>query len=150
MTSEPAWVQQAREMRAKGMPLAHIARELRCSEYKVRTHLIEGERERRLRDERARKLRYQESLAKGEAPTRRVKRSDPPIVIEAKAKPAITLPALSIQAAPIDEVFPLRRVAPKTYCRVEKPGVAVIREIHRNMIRSGKFAGPDICSKLHS
>jgi hypothetical protein len=150
MTSEPAWVEKARALRAKGMPLAHIARELRCSEYKVRTHLIEGERERRLRDEQARKLRYQEAMAKGEAPTRRVKRPEQPIVVEAKTKPAITLPALSIQAAPIDEVFPLRRVAPKTYYRVEPKGVTRIKQIEAEMLRRGKLPSRDVVSEMHS
>jgi hypothetical protein len=136
MTSDTAWVEKAREMRELGAAYQLIARRLGTSEYTVRCALIPGERDRR--NEREAKRRLQE---RGGASTMGAVVREP--------RP-ISVPEISILSAPIDEVKPIRSFAPKTYCRVEHPRVATIREIHRRMIRAGKIASRDIVTEFHS
>lgn len=148
--SEPIWVETARRMHANGSTVADICEALKRKRDTVRYHLnIGGRRDQKLRHDAERKARAK-LVSKGIiAPTLK-----PAPVVAAPEPPrltTITLPAVSIQSARIDEIAPPRRFAPKTHCRIDPPGVIRIKQIEAEMIRRGKLrpAGRDLVSELH-
>lgn len=151
MTSDTAWIENASALFAKGTSVTAICRAVGKSETAVRYHLnINGRADRKRELDVLRKLRHRAAIEEGKNILPRPSSPAAMAAVEPRPKAVITLPKVSILASPIDEVKPAFRFAPKTYCRVEKPGVARYRAKHAEMLRAGKVAGPDIMSELHS
>ncbi len=134
MTSHPEWIDEAHRLRQEGLSYQSIARRLGRSKFAVRCAVAPGEAERQAARNARRKARRIEHFT----------------IPQISGPRCITLPAVSIQAAPIDEIAQPRRIAPKAHLRSESPRIATIREIHHRMIRAGKIAGPDLLSEMRT
>jgi hypothetical protein len=150
MSRDTAWVEEARKAFAAGMSVPELAAAFRRSEYMIRRTLnINGLAERIARDNVEKRTgpmnKYVVSSRRSRAGQSAKTYIDPP------APRGVSLPTLSFLAKPVDEPSaPIRRLAPKTRCRVEPARVATIREIHRRLIRSGRIAEPSLVQELRS
>lgn len=138
MTSDTAWIDEARRMRSEGQPVRAIVAAFGRSEYFIRRVLNINGLGDRLESANAEKrtghsTKYVVSAKRSRAGQSEKTYIDPP------APKAISLPRMSILAGPVEGGGQQIRFAPKTRFRAEAPGVARIREIHRRMIRSGKI-----------
>lgn len=142
MTSDTAWIEEARRMRAEGRSVMEIVAAFGRSEYFVRRALnING------LNDRLEKANAEKRTGPSKKHVVSGKRSragqSAKTYIDPPAPKVITLAKLSFLAKPVEEPKPTFRLAPKTHCRVEQPGVARWRDKHRELIRAGKVSAPD-------
>lgn len=136
------WQDQARELLAAGMSINNIVRTIGKSEYAIRIHLnITGAGDRIRAREAAKRLASSRG-ARSRIEKLNAERGCVPV------SRAITLPAINLPPVLPDEPAAPARLAPRAAFQPEHPRVALIREIHHRMIRTGKLPSRDLISEL--